>query len=439
MMSRDPGVPGANPPRRNRPPADPSRPKPPPLPPEGSTFRPSPAGVPTPGAGKLRKGKSSRPGGVSDPLDAKPLTPVDGPKLFERILFGRVSTGQLAQFSRQFASYLNAGVDLLRSLASLERQFSGTALGPVLRRMGDAIRRGETLEEAMVRETSTFSPMYLSMIRVAGARGGVPETLKMLAKNLESRQRLIRQARSAMIYPTIVLMMAGLVGIGISIFILPLFAQTLKDLSGKMTLPLASRALMSFSDFVRFAGWWLMPLLLFSTPFLLIRAYRTSAGKALMDRLVLMMPVFGLLCRKLDTSRFARTMSVLLDAGLDFPSTIELTANVVVMTPIKNAVRSAKDRVMAGRELSVTLDRTGQFSPDVIAVIATGEETGKLPETLEHLADEYDEQIAAMVKNLGHLLQPLVTFVLGAIVLFVILAVLMPIIQLISSLASGGL
>ncbi len=436
-MSRDSGVPGANPPRRNRPPSDPSRPKPPPLPPEGSSFRPNPSGASTPGPGKPRKAKPARPGGGSDPLDAKPIRPVDGPKLFERILFGRVSTGQLAQFSRQFASYLNAGVDILRSLASLERQFSGTALGPVLRRMGDAIRRGETLEEAMVRETSTFSPMYLSMIRVAEARGGVPETLKMLARNLEARQRLIRQARSAMIYPTIVLLMAGLVGIGISIFILPLFAETLKEISGKLTLPLASRALLSFSDFVRFAGWWLMPLLLFSTPFLLIRAYRTSAGKAMLDRLVLMMPVFGLLCRKLDTSRFARTMSALLDAGLDFPSTIDLTANVVVMTPIKNAVRSAKDRVMAGRELSETLDRTGQFSPDVIAVIATGEETGKLPETLEHLADEYDEQIAAMVKNLGHLLQPVVTFVLGAIVLFVILAVLMPIIQLISSLANG--
>jgi type II secretory pathway component PulF len=240
-----------------------------------------------------------------------------------------------------------------------------------------------------------------------------------------------------MIYPTIVLSVAGLVATLLSIFVLPLFADLLKDFSRNMTLPLASRALMSFSDFVRFAGWWLMPLLLISSPFLLVKFYRTPPGKALMDRAVLMMPVLGLLCRKLDTSRFARTLSVLLDAGLDFASSIDLTANVVVMTPIRRAVRSAKEKVLAGRELSVTLDATRQFTPDVIAVIATGEETGKLPESLEHLADEYDEQIAVMVKNLGQLVQPLVTVMLGLIVLFIILAVLLPIIQVISNLSRG--
>jgi type II secretory pathway component PulF len=393
-------------------------------------------GSAAPGAPKPRKPKpKSDP--ARDPLDAKPLIPAAGPKLWERIFFGRVSSGQLAQFSRQFASYLNAGVDILRALSSLEKQFGGTALGPVIGRMQVAIRRGASLEDAMARETTTFGPMYLSMIRVAEARGGVPETLKMLARNLEARQRLIRQARSAMIYPTIVLIVAGLVATLLSIFILPLFASLLRDLSRNMTLPLASRALMAFSTFVQYAGWWLMPLILFGSPFLLMKLYRTRPGKAIMDRAVLMMPVFGLLCRKLDTSRFARTMSVLLDAGLDFPSSIDMTADVVVMTPIRRAVRSAKQQVMAGRELGATLEASNQFSPDVIAVITTGEETGKLPESLEHLADEYDEQVTIMVKNLGQLVQPLVTIMLGLIVLFIILAVILPIIQMISSLSSG--
>jgi type II secretory pathway component PulF len=430
-MSRDSGDPGARPPRRNQPAPDPSR-RPPPLPPEPSTFTPNPAGAAAPRPPKLRKPKAGR---ASDPLDAKPLILAEGPKWWERILFGRVSTGQLAQFSRQFASYMNAGVDLLRSLSSLEKQFGGTALAPVINRMQVAIKRGASLEDAMAHETSTFSPMYLSMIRVAEARGGVPETLKMLAQSLEARQRLIRQAKSALIYPTIVLFVAGCVATLISIFVLPLFASLLKDISQHMTLPMASRALMGFSDFVRYAGWWLMPLALISSPFLLIKLYRTPPGKAIMDRAVLAMPVFGLLCRKLDTSRFARTMSVLLDAGLDFASSIDLTADVVVMTPIRRAVRSAKEKVLAGGDLSSTLDATHQFSPDVIAVIETGEETGKLPESLAHLADEYDDQIAVMVKNLGQLVQPLVTVLLGVIVLFIILAVILPIIQMISSLS----
>ena len=432
-MSRDPADPGARPPRRNRPAPDPSR-RPPPLPTEPSTFTPNPAGAAASGSAKPRKPKAER---TRDTLDAKPLILAEGPKWWERILFGRVSTGQLAQFSRQFAHYLNAGVDIIRALGGLEKQFARSALGPVIGRMQTAIKRGASLEDAMAVETSTFSPMYLSMIRVAEARGGIPETLKRLAGSLEARQRLIRQARSAMIYPTIVLMVAGLVGTLLSIFLLPMFAELLKDFGRKVTLPLASRALMSFSGFVQFVGWWLMPLCLIASPFLLIKLYRTTAGKAIMDRAVLAMPVFGLLCRKLDTSRFARTMSALLDAGLDFASSIDLTANVVVMTPIRRAVRSAKEKVLAGRDLSSTLDATHQFSPDVIAVIATGEETGKLPESLDHLADEYDEQIAIMVKNLGQLVQPLVTVMLGVVVLFIILAVFLPILQVITSLSSG--
>ena len=165
---------------------------------------------------------------------------------------------------------------------------------------------------------------------------------------------------------------------------------------------------------------------------------RPRPGKGIMDRIVLATPVFGSLCRKLDTSRFARTLSVLLDAGVDVGSSIDLTADVLRMTPIRHAVRSARAKIIEGKELSGILDRTRQFSPDVIAVIETGEETGKLPESLAHLADDYDEQVSTMVANLGHLVQPLVIFFLGLMVFFIILAVLMPIIQMITSLAAPG-
>jgi type II secretory pathway component PulF len=399
-----------------------------------STFRPNPAGASTPAPGKPRKPKPKA-DPLRDPLEQKVRRPAEGPNWLERILFGRVSSGQLAQFSRQFAAYLNAGVDISRSLSSLEKQFSGTALGPVIGRLQLAIKHGSTLEEAMAKEPQAFSPMYLSMIRVAEARGGVPETMKMLAGNLERRQSLVRQARSAMIYPTIVLMLAGTVGILISIFLLPMFAGILRELGKNSSLPWASLALMAFSQFVQVIGWWLLPLLLAGSPFLLMWFYRTPAGKSIMDRAVLWMPVFGVLCRKLDTSRFARTLSALLEAGLDFGTSIDLTADVVVMTPIRRAVRASREKVMAGDELSTTLDRSRQFTPDVIAVIATGEETGKLPETLEHLANDYDEQIEVMVKNLGELVKPLMTVILGLIVLFIILAVMLPIIQLMTNLA----
>ena len=175
-MSRDPGDPGSRPARRDRPKPDPSR-RPPPLPPDAdpgpSTFRPNPTGssYPLPPKPRKPKSKSSSP---LDPLDEKPRRVAPGPGWWERIFFGRVSSGQLAQFSRQFAAYLNAGVDISRALASLEKQFGGTALGPVIGRLQLAIRSGSSLEDAMAREPQAFGPMYLSMIRVAEARAASP-------------------------------------------------------------------------------------------------------------------------------------------------------------------------------------------------------------------------------------------------------------------------
>jgi type II secretory pathway component PulF len=398
-----------------------------------STFRPNPAG--TNGGGKPRGTKKTR---SLNPLAENFEKPAGGPTWWERILLGSVSTGQLAQFCRQFAAYLAAGVDFSKSLSSLERQFNRTALGPILGRIQLAIRRGSTLEEAMANEPQAFGPMFLSMIKVAEARGGVPETLKMLAQHYEARQRLLRTARSAMIYPVIVIAVASLVVALISLFLLPQFARTLQDIAGNKSLPLPSEILMAFSGFVQSIGWWLIPAAMISTPFALIYTYKTPAGKAIMDRIVLALPVFGTLCRKIDTSRFARTLSVLLNAGVDVGNSIDMTADVLMMTPIRRAVRSARPKIMAGKELSGILDDTRQFSPDVIAVIASGEETGKLPESLIHLADDYDEQVTLTVANLGHLVQPFLMVFLGGIVLFIILAVFLPIIQMITSLAAPG-
>ena len=346
--------------------------QPPPIPqtgdPDGTTFRPNPARLGSSsrtaaGAGTGAGAKSAK-GTRSTQFDSEyrePLAP--GPKWWERIFFGRVSSGQLAQFCRHFASYLNAGVDYSRTFSSLEKQFAGCALGPAVGRMRLAIKGGSTLEEAMAREPQIFGTMFLSMIRVAEARGGVPETLRMMGNHYEARQRLIRQARSALIYPVIVLTMAGGVIALLTIVLLPMFASMLKDIDRKIQLPLPSRALIAFSNFVSWVGWWLIPLVLVGTPFLIHRFYKTSPGKALIDRLILRTPVFGALCRKLDISRFARTLSTLLDAGVDVGSSIDLTAGVLAMTPISQAVQAAKDKVMQGKELSAALRPPASFPP----------------------------------------------------------------------------
>jgi type II secretory pathway component PulF len=215
-----------------------------------------------------------------------------------------------------------------------------------------------------------------------------------------------------------------------------MFISLLNDVAGHgATLPLPSRVLMAFSGFIQTLGWWLVPLMMIGGPLLALRIYRTASGKRVMDELALWVPVLGKLLSKLDTTRFARALSTLMGAGVDVGTSLDLAAGVMKLDPFRRAVRNARVQVMEGSELSVALGVSGRFGPDAIAIISTGEETGKLPESLEHLADGYEEQVAYMVKNMGQLVQPLLMILLGGIVLFIILAVLLPYISILTSLS----
>ncbi len=359
------------------------------------------------------------------------------PGFFERVLFGSVRAGHLAAFCRQAAHYLDAGVDLIKALGSLQKQFARTALGPVLNRLQDAVRRGETLSEAMAREPQAFDTFFLSLMRVAEARGGVPEMLKRLAEHYEARQRLIHQARSALIYPVTVLLVAAVVIWLLTTFVLPGFISILKDMTrGKADLPLPTRLLMAFSAFMGWVGWWAVPLGVIVGVFLLVRFYKTPAGKAAIDRLLFRFPVFGSLLQKIDTARFASTLAALLDGGVDYGAALNLTADVMRLTPLRNAVRDARTRVLQGSALSAALDASRRFLPEVISVVESGEESGKLPESLERLAASFEEQVEYTVKNLGSLLQPLLVAVLGGFVFFIALAFILAYISVLTNLAT---
>ena len=416
-----------------------------------SIFLPNPKRTPKPvpaGAGSIGDGEDpttfrssggrrskSRTGGSS----GHDADPGKGPGLAERIFFGRVGSGQLATFCRQFAAYLNAGVDISKALGNLQKQFALSPLGPVIGRVLAAVKRGETLAEAVAREPRAFDALFLGMMKAAEARGGVPEVLRILGRQYEARQSLIRQARSAMIYPIIVLLLGSCVAALMSLWLLPMFAELLKDIAGKSAeLPLPSRMLMAFSDFMKSAGWLIFPVVMIGTPILLVSVYRTSAGKAVMDRLLLWVPVFGPLMRKIDTSRFARTLSASLNAGVDIGTSLDLTADVMHLDPYRCALRNVRSQVIQGEELSEALQDTGRFGPDVVAVVNSGEETGKLPETLNHLADDYEEQVAYMVRNMGQLVQPLLMVLMGGMVLFIILAVFLPYISILTSLSGAN-
>ena len=195
--------------------------------------------------------------------------------------------------------------------------------------------------------------------------------------------------------------------------------------------------LIAFSNFIQLVGWWLLPALLIGGPFVLIRMYRTANGKDILDRLILRIPVMGKLMRMIDTARFSRTFSDLLQAGVDLGSSIDLTADVLQTTPYQEAVRAMKPEVLHGTDLSTAIASTQRFDPEVLAYVQSGEETGTLPESLVRLADEYEDRVAYMVKNLGSLLQPLILIILGSFVGFIVIAFVMAYVTLISKLTTG--
>ncbi len=202
-----------------------------------STWRPNPrkkGAAPSQSQEKLKPKAKPRPRTASGVLlDEVPVVIPAGPNWWERIVFGGVGSGQLAVYCRQLAAYLDSGVDLHKALTSLQRQFAGTALGPVTGRLADGVRRGDALAESMEHEPHAFDRLFLSMIRVAEARGGVPETLRLLSRHYEARQSLIRQARSAMIYPVIVLLVASGVVALLTLWLLPMFIDLLRDIAGR--------------------------------------------------------------------------------------------------------------------------------------------------------------------------------------------------------------
>ena len=420
-MSRE-----ADPPRRpRRPEPDSYQPEPEP---EPSTWTPAPR-------------PAARPAARRENPYAAPTTPAGESSWLERLMYGKVSPAILSTFCRQFASYLDAGVDVKKAIGNLQDQFARTALGPPLGRLGQSLRRGDGFAESFAREPSTFDPLFLAMMRAAEARGGVPEILRRLSTQYEARRRLMRQAKTALIFPLAVLAIAGGVVVLLVYFVLPVLVNILEDMTrkggGTESLPGPTRLLVGMTHFATSIGWWAVPLGVVAALFGLKFAYKTPAGRSAIDEACLHIPVLGPLLRKIDTARLARTLGSLLEGGVDVGHSLALTTDVMRMAPYQRALRGARTLVKEGSELAEALDASGRFGTDVISTIETGEESGQLPETLEHLAEDYEEQVSHMVKNLGSLIQPFLTIALGGFVAFIVIAFMMAYVSVISGLAGG--
>lgn len=333
--------------------------------------------------------------------------------------------GDIAIFSRQFATMISSGLSLIRSLSILTEQTENQKLAEVIGEIRDYVEAGGALSEALAEHPDVFPKLYTAMVRAGETAGMLDAVLLRIAETLEKDVALRRKIKSAMTYPVIVLAMAVLLTTFMLIFIVPVFAGMFEQLGGE--LPLPTQILQTASQFLTtplgIAIYIGVPVGLWQL-FKYVR--KTERGRFQLDVIKLKLPVFGTLFHKIALSRFARNLGTLLKAGVPILQSLEITADTVNNGPIGNATKDVQDSVRQGESIAGPLTEHEVFPPMVVQMIAVGEETGQVDTMLEKIAEFYDQEVEAMTEALTSLMEPLMIAVLGGIVGSMVIALYMP-------------
>jgi len=339
----------------------------------------------------------------------------------------RVKMKDLAVFSRQFATMINAGLSLLRSLTILAEQSENPELRRVLQQVKQDVEAGASVSAAFAKHPKTFPPLVVNMTRAGEAGGFLDTTMRQIAENYEAEVKLRSKIKAAMTYPVVVFVMAILMCVGMLIFVVPVFEDMFEGLGGE--LPLPTKILVMMSAGIRYvapallvvpvAGLWLW------------RKYgRAERVRNVVDPLKLKLPVFGKLFSKIALARFARTMGTLLASGVPILQSLEIVSESTGSVVISRALRSVQDSVRQGESISGPLSHHAVFPPMVVQMMASGEETGALDEMLHKIAEFYDQEVEATTESLTALIEPLMIAFLGAVVGSMIVALYMPIFKI---------
>jgi type IV pilus assembly protein PilC len=335
----------------------------------------------------------------------------------------------LAVFSRQFATMINSGLSLLRALNILTEQTENKHLARVIGEVRAEVEKGSALSVALSRHPKVFSRLYASMIR-AGEIGGVLDSVLLrLAENLEKEVALRQKIKSAMTYPTVVFVMVLLIFSGMLIFVVPTFKNLYADLGG--TLPLPTRFLIGVSNGVKRFSYVFVGLIV-AGGFGFRRWITTPKGRGFWDAFKLRMPVFGILVHKTALSRFSRTLSVLMRSGVPILQSLDIVEETVGNAVMANALKDVQLSVKEGESIAKPLERHAVFPPMVTQMIAVGEETGALDGMLAKIAEFYDQEVESTVEALTSLIEPLLIAFLGVVVGGMVVALYMPMFNIIN-------
>jgi len=334
----------------------------------------------------------------------------------------KVGLKDLAVFSRQFATMINSGLSLVRSLNILVDQVDNKRLGEILGEVRTQIEQGRSLSETLADYTE-FPPLYVAMVRAGEVAGMLDSVLLRVAETLEKDLELRRRIKSAMTYPVVVLIMAIVLTIVMLVFIVPVFVGMFDSLGGQ--LPLPTRVLLALSDFIR-TFWYLVFILPIAGWQGFKYARKQPKFRFWLDALKLKVPVFGQLFHKVAIARFTRNFGSLLRAGVPILMSLEITAETANNGVIANAVAAVQTSVREGESVAKPLAHHAVFPSMVVQMMAVGEETGAMDEMLVKIADFYDDEVTALTDSLTAMLEPLMIGVLGGIVGSMVIALYMP-------------
>ena len=345
-------------------------------------------------------------------------------------LFNKVKTKDIAVFCRQFYAMLNAGVTIIQCLDILRQQTENRRLKEVTGEIYETIQKGTTFSEALKGHRNIFPEILISMVEAGELSGTLDSVMDRMAVHFEKENRIYMKVKGAMVYPTVL----SIVAVGVVAFLLTVVMPTFIGMfeSSGVALPAPTRLLMAMSKGLQM--YWYIILLVLSGGIYLLRRYtKTKQGKYAVDRLVLGIPVVNTTIKKVATSRFTRTLSTLLTSGIPLIQAMEIVEKVIGNKVIGEGISNVRNELRRGSELAPPIKRMGIFPPMVDSMIKIGEESGTLDEILEKTADFYDDEVEAALQKMTTLMEPVLIVFMGVVVGFIVISMALPMFDMVNT------
>jgi type II secretory pathway component PulF len=337
-------------------------------------------------------------------------------------------------FTRQMSTMFSAGLTIEKSLADLEREEKNKKFRRVLRALSDDIKKGYSLSEAMEQHPGVFNTLYIALVQAGEVSGTLHTVLDELADYLEKMEDTRRKVMSAMAYPIFVIIFLAAVTAGLFYFVIPMFAEVYSRFHAD--LPIPTKIAIGISDLIRH-NIIVAILLVIAVIIAFFLIYLTDRGRYVVDAFKLRIPVLGSLVKNSIMSKFSRTFSILMAAGVPIMDTLELVENVVQNAVIETAVRKTRVMVKEGHSIAGAMKKTGVFPPTLLQLTATGEETGDMDTLLAKAATFYEKLVDSVIDRLTSLIEPILIIVMASVVGTVVVVVYLPIFKLGLAISAG--